>query len=78
MLIHFPKCNIGLQNLLLTDGPTDRRTYRQTDIVLYRAAIAAKNKKYKKSGQSNKRFGSTSRPALVGLQTTLRIQVVED
>ena len=35
ILIHFPKCNIGLQNSLLTD--------RQTDIVLCRAAITAKN-----------------------------------
>ena len=35
MLLHFPKSNIELQNSLLTD--------RQTDIVLCRAAIAAKN-----------------------------------
>ena len=29
---------------LVGDGPTDRPTDRRTDIVLHRAAIAAKNK----------------------------------
>ena len=41
MLKHFPKCNIATLKLV-ANGPTDQRTDRQTDIVLDRAAIAAK------------------------------------
>ena len=40
--------HIQLCNSLVTDGPTDQPTNRPTDIVLHRAAIAAKNVSYKK------------------------------
>ena len=33
ILIHFPKCNIGLQNSLLTDRQTDKRTLSQIELL---------------------------------------------